>query len=596
MKKKSRNYINSISVPSFQYAKNTTKTKLKPIRIYKNKPKPLLNNLSQINITKTLNKNNISVSLFQDNEVNIVRNLNLDDKNNFCAKLLYKGTLEQNMLKEEKILKSSEYNKGTNFPKINQIKRISFSNILESEKQLNENKKISLRNMANNQLEKELYGNLKDIKRKLKDLKDRKYELYKDYESKTQQIKEINEEIESLQSNNGETFLGKIFDLKTAITISSRHESSNSKRNLEGSQKQLRKNTTIKKIQDRKLSTNPFQIKNLWGKSNYNEKIERIKMLYLVRKENDEKKIEKQRQIKEIKEEMKDIDDELIEINKKSTNLKVQENKIIEKLMRHYEELLFKGKDTRNEGLIWIIKSMWKLGQNVPMQFIPTFLDFNAIEFLFKLANKSIELENKKNLLNKNKKDLMIKIHKLYFYNKNNTDIGNFSKKLMGKNIKRSSLLFKTNLIKKNKILKRSVTQTNIVKTYIHSSVDDEQRDQEMNTFKEISKLVEKVDNNVDIEKIEGMDDIEQLQKNIREVENEIVELKNKETLRVFKEFIENDYKNKHQVSIDIVLAALLGEHTKNIEVNKFAKYKKGYIDNLKNIRFYEYAKKNDSI
>lgn len=594
MKKKSRNYINSISVPSLQYTKNTTKIKLKPIRIYKNKPKPLLNNLSQTNIQRTLNKNSISVSLFQDNEVNIVRNLNLDDKNNFCAKLLYKGTLEQNMLKEEKILKSSEYNKGTSFPK---IKRISFSNILESEKQLNENKKISLRNMANNQLEKELYGNLKDIKRKLKDLKDRKYELYKDYESKTQQIKEINEELESLQIENGETFLGKIFDLKTGLSISSRHDSSkNSKRNPEGTPKQLKKISTIKKIQDRKLSTNLFKIKNLWGKSNYDEKIERIKMLYLARKESDEKKVEKQRQIQEIKEEMKDIDDELIEINKKSTNLKVQENKIIEKLMRHYEELLFKGKDTRNEGLIWIIKSMWKLGQNVPMQFIPTFLDFNAIEFLFKLANKSIELENKKNLLNKNKKDLMIKIHQLYFYNKNNTDIGNFSKKLMGKNKNRSSLLFKTNLIKKNKILKRSVTQTNIVKTYIHSSVDDEQRDQEMNTFKEISKLVEKVDNNVDIEKIEGMDDIEQLQKNIREVENEIVELKNKETLRIFKEFIENDYKNKHQVSIDIVLAALLGEHTKNIEVNKFAKYKKGYIDNLKNIRFYEYAKKNDSI
>ena len=593
MKKKSRNYINSISVPSLQYENLTTKTKLKPIRIYKNKPKPLLNNLSQTNIQKTLNKNSISVSLFQDNEVNIVRNLNLDDKNNFCSKLLYKGTLEQNMLKEQKILKSSQYNKGTNFP---QIKKISFSNILDSENKLNENKKITLKNMANIQFEKELYGNLKDIKGKLKDLKNRKYELYKYYESKTQQIKDINQEIESLQSDNGETFLGKIFDLKTALTISSRHESSSSKRYLEETPKQFRKNTTIKKIQDIKLSTNLLKINNLWGKSNYDEKIERIKMLYLARKENGEKKIEKKRQIKEIKEEMKDIDDELLEINKKSSALKIQENKIIEKLMRHYEELLFKGKDTRNEGLIWIIKSMWKLGQNVPMQFIPTFLDFNSIEFLFKLANKSIELENKKNLLNKNKKELMIKIHKLYFYNKNNIDIDNFSKKLMGGSKKRSSLLFKTNLIKKNKILKRSVTQTNIVKSYIHSSVDDEQRDQEMNTFKEISKLVENVNNNVEIEKMEGMDNIEKLQKNIREIENEIVELKNKEILRIFKEFIENDYKNKHQVSIDIVLAALLGEHTKNIEVNKYAKYKKEYADNLKNIRFYEHAKKNDSI
>jgi len=97
-------------------------------------------------------------------------------------------------------------------------------------------------------------------------------------------------------------------------------------------------------------------------------------------------------------------------------DLKTQDNETIKKLMRHYEALLYRGKDTRNDGLIWIIKAMWKLGKNVPMEFIPTFLDFNAIEFLFKLANKSIELENKKKLLNDCKKNLRLKIHKLYFF------------------------------------------------------------------------------------------------------------------------------------------------------------------------------------
>ena len=592
MKQKSRNHIKRISVPSIKNSKVAPKIKLKPITIYKSKS--LLNNISQSNFGKTLNKGNISVSLFQDNEVNIVRNLNLDDEKNFCEKLLYKGSLEQNMLKEEKILSSSELNKGKNFPP---IKNISFTDILESEKKLNESKKLSLRNIANNQIEKELYGNLKDIKRKLKELKNKKHEIYNNCESKTKQIKEINLEIESLKSENSQTFLGKIFDLKTSMSMSSMPESGeNSKGNPEDTLKKLRKKINIKKIQDKKLSTNQLKIKNLGDKNVYDEKIQRMKMLYFARKENDEKKKEKQRQIKEIKEEMEEMNSELKEINKRTSKLKKQENIAIEKLMRHYEALLFRGKDTRNEGLIWIIKSMWKLGQNVPIQFIPTFLDFNAIEFLFKLANKSIELENKKNLLNKYKKELMIKIHKLYFYNKNSIDVDNFSKKLLGGNKKRSSLLFKTNLIKKNKILKRSVTQTNIVKTYIHSSVDDEQRDQEKNTFKEISKLVEKVGNNVEIEKIDGMESIEKLQKNIKEVENEIVELKNKEILRIFKQFIENDYENKYQVSIDIVLAALFGEHTKNIEVNKYAKYKKEYIDNLKSIRFYEYAKKNDSI
>ena len=139
------------------------------------------------------------------------------------------------------------------------------------------------------------------------------------------------------------------------------------------------------------------------------------------------------------------------------------------------------------------------------------------------------------------------------------------------------------------------MSQTNIIKTYIHSSVDDEQRDQEKNTFKEILKFYEKRNNNYEIEKMEGMGRIEDLQNKIKIIENEIVELKNKEIMRIFKQFVENDYQHRYHVTIDVVLAALLGEHMKNIEVNKFAKFKKEYLENLKNIRFYEYRKNKDS-
>ena len=81
----------------------------------------------------------------------------------------------------------------------------------------------------------------------------------------------------------------------------------------------------------------------------------------------------------------------------------------------------------------------------------------------------------------------------------------------------------------------------------------------------------------------------------IKEIENEIANLKKKETLRLFKEFVENDYENKYHVKIEVVLAALLGEHNKNIEINKYSKYRKDYIDELKNIRFYQYAKEKSS-
>ena len=589
MKNKSRNIINN-NITSLQNETEKSKIRLRPIKIHHKKK--LFINSSQTDLMNNLTKN-IPVSLFHDNEVNIVRNLNLYDDNNFCEQIYFKKNLERNMINDEELLNGSN-NKisKVNLPK---IKNITMDSILESEKRMNLNKKISMRNTANNQLEKELYENLKDIKKRINDLKNRKFELYKNFQLRTKQIRDINFEMETLGFGKSETFLNNIFDLSDKSPSRNNSKKSISK-SLGGTPLRLGKKSRFLSPERKKSKYQKQLIKTLWGKNDYDDKIQGIKMLYIAKKMNDEKKAENEKNLKQYKEDIEQINKELKKIREELSNLKEKENTSAQKLMRHYESLLYQGRDTRNDGLIWIIKSMWKLGKNVPMQYIPKFLDFHAIEFLFKLANKSIELENSKNLLNKNKKDLTLKIHKLYFINnEHNTDSNNFTKKQFGGKSKRTSLLFKTNLIKKNSILKRSVSQTNIIKTYIHSSVDDEQRDQEKNTFKEILKFYEKRNNNYEIEKMEGMGRIEDLQNKIKLIENEIVELKNKEIMRIFKQFVENDYQHRYHVTIDVVLAALLGEHMKNIEVNKFAKFKKEYLENLKNIRFYEYRKNKDS-
>ena len=589
MKNKSRNIINN-NITSLQNETDISKIRLRPIKIHHKKK--LFINSSQTDLMNNLTKN-IPVSLFHDNEVNIVRNLNLYDDNNFCEQIYFKKNLERNMINDEELLNGSN-NKisKVNLPK---IKNITMDSILESEKRMNLNKKISMRNMANNQLEKELYENLKDIKKRINDLKNRKFELYKNFQLRTKQIRDINFEMETLGFGKSETFLNNIFDLSDKSPSRNNSKKSISK-SLGGTPLRLGKKSRFLSPERKKSKYQKQLIKTLWGKNDYDDKIQGIKMLYIAKKMNDEKKAENEKNLKQYKEDIEQINKELKEIREELSNLKEKENTSAQKLMRHYESLLYQGRDTRNDGLIWIIKSMWKLGKNVPMQYIPKFLDFHAIEFLFKLANKSIELENSKNLLNKNKKDLTLKIHKLYFINNDhNTESNNFTKKQFGGKSKRTSLLFKTNLIKKNSILKRSVSQTNIIKTYIHSSVDDEQRDQEKNTFKEILKFYEKRNNNYEIEKMEGMGRIEDLQNKIKIIENEIIGLKNKEIMRIFKQFVENDYQHRYHVTIDVVLAALLGEHMKNIEVNKFAKFKKQYLENLKNIRFYEYRKNKDS-
>jgi hypothetical protein len=69
--------------------------------------------------------------------------------------------------------------------------------------------------------------------------------------------------------------------------------------------------------------------------------------------------------------------------------------------IKHYYELLNQGLDCRKEGLIWIIKNLWFLNENVAMSSFPDFLDTESIKYLLEYA----KLDIKKNEINKVLKD-----------------------------------------------------------------------------------------------------------------------------------------------------------------------------------------------
>ena len=311
-------------------------------------------------------------------------------------------------------------------------------------------------------------------------------------------------------------------------------------------------------------------------------KMSKIKNLYQIKKEQDFQKKLKFDKMQILKEELSKIDEPLKQINNELNELKKKEREVIQKLMIHYETLLYKGEEVRNEGLIWIIKAMWNLGENVPMSFIPPFLDFQCIEFLFQYAHKSIELDNTKKILNELKNKLQIQIHELFY---NSEPPIKYS----------SSFEFKTDLIRKNKIARKSINQHNFINAYINGNDNDEDN-KNISSVKEMSNIIANKKSNIDITKLVGIEKIDELKLKIKEIEVEILALKKAEVNRVFKQYVENDYQNKYHVPIDIVLAALLGEHNKNIEVNKYSKFKKEYFDELKNIRFYQYGQDKNSI
>ena len=582
----------------------------------KDKPKKL-NNISSYKHKKTIKlQKNLSSILFQNNDVDMVRSLNPDSDKDLCENLLFKEHLINNKGTNDNFdIPEQLMGQKISLPK---IKRITISGILESEKKLNRNKKEAQRNIANNQLEKELYQELREIRNKYNEKKKKKTQLYNNYVFIMKQINDINLDLKIIELRYTDNYLSKIYEMKTKELEMQRIQREKMENDDKFNQKVINtlktKNSNLDEGLDMKKINEEMNINNTI-ESNTNEskqniknntienRLKRYKTMFLAKKEQDEIKLEKIHKIKSLKEELKQLDDEIKILNKELIELREKDNNVVQQLMKHFQALLFNGRDTRNEGLIWIIKAIWNLGKNVPMNFIPTFLDFKSIEFLFKLANKSIELDNKKKLLNQQKKDLNIKLHKLYFCNdkvNNKSQKNLYSKKLFGEdnriNNRRSSLIFKTNLLKRNSVLKNSINDSIFVKSYIHSHVDDEeQNEKDPNTFKEISMTVNKNTKNYEIEKLSEMEDIKNLQTKLKEIEIEIDNLKNQEIKRIFKEFIVNDYQNKYHVSVDIVLAALLGEHCKNIEINKYAKFKREYFEAIKNLRFYEYGKNKDS-
>lgn len=66
---------------------------------------------------------------------------------------------------------------------------------------------------------------------------------------------------------------------------------------------------------------------------------------------------------------------------------------------KHYRKLLTEGSDTRTEGLGWIVKRLWSLGEDVLPEHFPDFLDMGAIDCILFLSQKSLELEDLRDYL-----------------------------------------------------------------------------------------------------------------------------------------------------------------------------------------------------
>jgi len=82
-----------------------------------------------------------------------------------------------------------------------------------------------------------------------------------------------------------------------------------------------------------------------------------------------------------------------LELDTKAKDLRIQIREIHSKQVEHYRALLAEGMDTRSEGLAWLVKALWRLGEKVEMEMFPSFLDMESVHVILFIAQKSLEVE-----------------------------------------------------------------------------------------------------------------------------------------------------------------------------------------------------------
>ena len=291
------------------------------------------------------------------------------------------------------------------------------------------------------------------------------------------------------------------------------------------------------------------------------------------------------KEIIELKERKKITWEKIDIYNEKLKKLHSIQHKIKDSLYMYYLSILKEGKDTRDEGLAWVIAEILNLGKKVLISHVPKYLDEKSILYLFIKAHIILKIkyiEKKINELNDNEKDkankeikkitlrdnLKLKarktlnnIKKKFIFNKYENNI---KKMPLIENEKNSSNLNPISLNKykiSSLFLKKSdkkLSKSNSMIIYKHRNnyLQDEKGNDISNNIKinENKKLLLKQNKKISFEKyIAWKDEIEKL-KELKET------LKEKEMERIFEEFRLKKYSKKYNIDKKIVLSALIGE------------------------------------
>ena len=594
-------------IPSYSCSNYFSKTKKKSLflrTLNKNKS-DIINSIKENNLLlKKIKLKKSTSSIFQSNDVDLVRNLNLDSR----AQYINNEQLRENLMSSLKNNESEVIDINNNEKKENDEVQLPTLSKLAKYKSyeiiLSHKKKIKIE--MSEQLQKELLMKLKIYQSECRMKKHEKDKIF-------EKIKKMEEELEEIDAENHyykEVYKKKISDIikKRKESPKKRLEVIKSRFNMDKKKKKVHLGSlmdifNVNRRNNCKIKPKYNSISDVSNIININKEEENDKKLMddnnqepdtsnLMKEEKkpQEKKLEnfeinmlqnqkkkeyenfqktQEEKIKTIKEDIKKFNLVLNKINLELEEIKKKEKKITNRLMTFYKELLYKGKNVKKDGLVWIIKAIWNLGENVPMSFMPEFLDFDSIDYLFKLAHKQLEIEMCHKRIKEIKLNLKNKIGYKYSNIKLKTNADNTSKDFNESNILPSTV--------KEKII------------YMKNESEKMEKENKKDMYKELVKEFKEKNLQFEIINLPEVSYIDKIRKYIEQIESDIIELKQKEIQRIYRCFIEFDYENKYHTNIETVLSALIGIDAKDTEMNKFNTIKKDYITSLKKIRFFDH-------
>ena len=313
-------------------------------------------------------------------------------------------------------------------------------------------------------------------------------------------------------------------------------------------------------------------------KKHNNDVLKYLTSMALIKKKRDTKINNLQKNKEKAEEELTNMEKKYNELLEQCQQKKNLVYKSRSQLLNIYHLELYEGLNFRTDGLASLIRSIWNIGVNVDISYMPSYLDKSSMDFLFDKAKRLIKISEMRQIIEESKKDFENSVNSWKkTANENSKDSG---EEKTDENLFKTGVMANYNYNYMNKYPNSKKFMDDYNKKYFSKADTFEiklNKNKKMFKSKNIPATI--------IEKHHKIEKLKILLDNLLQ-KNDMIE--KKEIERLFREFTTNNYQEKYHVSIEVILGALCGEEKRNDAITSFAKYQKEFKEGKQLIQFHK--------